>query len=127
MHKPKRIYSLYLCSVIVTAFYRAMGRVYLYDVSMIRIYVWKVLVERRRNDRTTTWYIGRPYFSAKGHEAVVKLLLDKGVDINAQDWLYGNALQAASAKGHEAVVQLLLLSKEADKAISTTKNACHSK
>jgi len=35
---------------------------------------------------------------------VVRLLLAKGVDINAQ---FGNALQAASDHGHEAVVQLL--------------------
>jgi hypothetical protein len=39
---------------------------------------------------------------------VVKLLLDKGAEINAQGGHYGNALQAASAGGHEAVVKLLL-------------------
>jgi ankyrin repeat protein len=45
---------------------------------------------------------------------VVQLLLEKGAEVengaevNAQDGLYGNALQAASAGGHEKVVQLLL-------------------
>lgn len=39
---------------------------------------------------------------------VVKLLLDKDADVNAQDGYYGNALQAASSEGHEAVVKLLL-------------------
>jgi ankyrin repeat protein len=46
--------------------------------------------------------------SAGGHEAMVKMLLDKGADINAQSGQYGNALQAASSRGHEAVVRLLL-------------------
>jgi ankyrin repeat protein len=38
---------------------------------------------------------------------VVRLLLDKGADVNAQGGVYGNALYAASIRGHEAVVQLL--------------------
>jgi len=38
---------------------------------------------------------------------VVKMLLDRGADINAQGWFYGSALQAASAGGHEKVVQML--------------------
>jgi ankyrin repeat protein len=43
------------------------------------------------------------------HKQVVKLLVDKGADVNAQGGLYGNALQAAvSYRGHEAVVRLLL-------------------
>lgn len=46
--------------------------------------------------------------SANGHEKVVKLLLDKGANINAQGGVYGNSLQAASANGHEKVVKLLL-------------------
>ena len=43
-----------------------------------------------------------------GHEAVVRLLLEKGADVNAQGGDYGNALQAASNGGHEGVVRLLL-------------------
>jgi ankyrin repeat protein len=40
---------------------------------------------------------------------MVKLLLEKNADVNAQDGgYYGNALQAASAGGHEQVVKLLL-------------------
>jgi ankyrin repeat protein len=38
----------------------------------------------------------------------VKLLLDKGADVNAQGGFYGNALQAASCRGHKQVVKLLL-------------------
>jgi ankyrin repeat protein len=38
----------------------------------------------------------------------VRLLLEKGVNVNAQGGVYGNALQAASHNGHEAVVRLLL-------------------
>jgi ankyrin repeat protein len=39
---------------------------------------------------------------------VVRLLLEKGADVNAQGGHYGNALQAASVKSNEAVVRLLL-------------------
>jgi ankyrin repeat protein len=46
--------------------------------------------------------------SSGGHEAIVKLLLEKGADVNAQGGDYGNALQAASSEGHEAIVKLLL-------------------
>jgi ankyrin repeat protein len=43
-----------------------------------------------------------------GHEAVVRLLLEKGAEVNAKGGPYGTALQAASYSGHEAVVRLLL-------------------
>jgi ankyrin repeat protein len=46
--------------------------------------------------------------SDEGYEAVVKMLLDKGADVNAQGGHYGNALQVASARGHKAVVKMLV-------------------
>jgi ankyrin repeat protein len=46
--------------------------------------------------------------SSGGHEAVVKMLLNKGSEVNVQGGCYGNALQAASFRGHEAVVKMLL-------------------
>jgi ankyrin repeat protein len=48
------------------------------------------------------------YMALGGLRKVVKLLLDKGADPNAQGGFYGNALQAASEEGHEQVVKLLL-------------------
>jgi ankyrin repeat protein len=39
---------------------------------------------------------------------VVKTLLDKGANVNAQGRDYGNALYAASAGGYEQVVRTLL-------------------
>ena len=39
---------------------------------------------------------------------MVKLLLDKGADVNAQGGRYGNALYVASERGYEQVVKLLL-------------------
>ena len=38
----------------------------------------------------------------------MKLLLEKGADVNSHGGEYGNALQAASFRGHEAIVKLLL-------------------
>ena len=43
-----------------------------------------------------------------GHEKVIKLLLDKGADVNAQNGYYHNALQAALIERYKAVVKLLL-------------------
>jgi ankyrin repeat protein len=42
------------------------------------------------------------------HMEIVQLLLDKGVDINAQSQKYGSALTAASSRGYKTIVQLLL-------------------
>jgi hypothetical protein len=43
------------------------------------------------------------------NEATVRLLLDRGADVNAQGGYYGNALQAAAQRsGNEATVRLLL-------------------
>jgi ankyrin repeat protein len=39
---------------------------------------------------------------------IVKVLLEKGAEVNAQGGEYGNALQAASFGGHEAIVKVLL-------------------
>ncbi|KAF2727144.1 hypothetical protein EJ04DRAFT_451934, partial [Polyplosphaeria fusca] len=41
-----------------------------------------------------------------GHPRIVRTLLNKGANVNAQSGYYGNALQAASEGGHEAVVKL---------------------
>ena len=47
--------------------------------------------------------------SSKGYlEKVVEMLLQQGVDVNAQGGIYGNALQVASYRGHEKVVSMLL-------------------
>lgn len=39
---------------------------------------------------------------------MVKLLLDKGANVNAHGGCYGNVLQAAPARGYKKVVKLLL-------------------
>jgi len=46
--------------------------------------------------------------SYQGHEEIVKLLLDKSANVNAQGGSYSNALQAALEGGHEAIAKLLL-------------------
>ncbi|KIJ96419.1 hypothetical protein K443DRAFT_107302 [Laccaria amethystina LaAM-08-1] len=46
--------------------------------------------------------------SYEGHEAIAKLLINNGADVNAQGGEYGNALQAASFCGHEIIAKLLI-------------------
>ncbi|KAJ7190338.1 ankyrin repeat-containing domain protein [Mycena pura] len=46
--------------------------------------------------------------SARGHEIMVDLLLQKGAEVNVVGGKYSTALQAASANGHEYIVRLLL-------------------
>ncbi|KAH8598562.1 hypothetical protein B0O99DRAFT_567007, partial [Bisporella sp. PMI_857] len=48
------------------------------------------------------------YASLGGLKDVVRCLIERDNDINAQGGWYGNALQAASAEGHENIVQMLL-------------------
>jgi ankyrin repeat protein len=46
--------------------------------------------------------------SQNGYEKVVRLLLERGAEVNAQGGHYGSALQAASYSGHDHIVQLLV-------------------
>ena len=41
------------------------------------------------------------------HQAVVKLLLEKGADLESKDWAGRTPLSRAAEKRHEAVVKLL--------------------
>jgi len=43
-----------------------------------------------------------------GKEAVVRLLLDNGANVNAPCGYYGDALQNAARNGHANIVELLL-------------------
>ena len=64
-----------------------------------------------RVDVTSTLKSGETiltWASARGHVQLVKLLLDKGADVNAQGGFNSNALHAASSGGHEQIVKLLL-------------------
>jgi hypothetical protein len=46
--------------------------------------------------------------AARGYEDTVRLLLDKGIDVNAAGGHWGTALQAASHRGTAGTVKLLL-------------------
>ena len=48
------------------------------------------------------------YASLVGLVGLVKQMLDKDVNINAQEGSYGNALPAASWRGHDSIVQRLV-------------------
>jgi hypothetical protein len=69
------------------------------------------LLKNRHNPDVKDTYDRSPLSWAveKGHEAVVKLLLEKGAELEAKDNRYGQTpLSWAAVKGHEAVVKLLL-------------------
>jgi ankyrin repeat protein len=51
---------------------------------------------------------GLSWAARYGHEAVVKLLLEKGADLESKDDDNRTPLWWATSKGHEAVVKLLL-------------------
>jgi ankyrin repeat protein len=48
------------------------------------------------------------YAAGNGHEAVVKLLLEKGAELETKDSSGRTPLSYAAGNGHEAVVKLLL-------------------
>jgi ankyrin repeat protein len=55
-------------------------------------------------------FYGNALYAAleEGYKQVVKMLLNKGADVNAQGREYGNVLQAALSRGHKQVVKILL-------------------
>ncbi|KAJ0318321.1 hypothetical protein COL922a_013810, partial [Colletotrichum nupharicola] len=46
--------------------------------------------------------------SFEGHNNIIKILLNKGADVNAQGGVYSNALYAASSGGYNNIIQMLL-------------------
>ncbi|KAL8965830.1 MAG: hypothetical protein Q9197_006303, partial [Variospora fuerteventurae] len=56
--------------------------------------------------------------SSRGHHAIVRLLLDRGVDVEAVGGKQGTALQVSALEGHKDVVQLLLARKASTKVVS---------
>jgi ankyrin repeat domain-containing protein 50 len=46
--------------------------------------------------------------SFKGHDKIVRMLIDAGADVNAQDGHGNNALQEASSRDHDKVVRMLI-------------------
>ncbi|CAI6225932.1 unnamed protein product [Periconia digitata] len=63
-----------------------------------------VIVNKKNSNGQTPLYIA----ALHRHKGMVKLLLEKGADANAQGGYYGNALQLASFTGCKAIVKLLL-------------------
>jgi hypothetical protein len=57
-------------------------------------------------DSTSTYPI--MWASLNGHREVVRMLLEKGADVNAQGGDHSNALGAACSEGHDKIVQMLL-------------------
>ena len=60
-------------------------------------------------DRGTTKYAtALQAASLRGHEKIVRMLVDHGADVNAHHEDFGTALQAAATEGHESIVKILL-------------------
>ncbi|KAH8689310.1 hypothetical protein BGW36DRAFT_70072 [Talaromyces proteolyticus] len=69
------------------------------------------LLDRQHDPNSKDYYGRTPLLWAVegGHEAIVKLLLEKGADLESKDHEYGRTpLSRAAEGGHEAVVKLLL-------------------
>ncbi|KAL8897282.1 MAG: hypothetical protein Q9207_007293 [Kuettlingeria erythrocarpa] len=66
--------------------------------------------KRSLNTHQSCTQPGGPLLSAvlEGHVAIVRLLLDAGVDVGERSETYGHSLEIASAQGHLEIVQLLL-------------------
>jgi ankyrin repeat protein len=73
--------------------------------------VVKLLLEKSADMESKDKYGKTPLLRAaeKGQEAVVRLLMDRVVDVNVREPLFNRtALILAAAGGHEAVVRLLV-------------------
>jgi Ankyrin repeats (3 copies) len=64
--------------------------------------------ERSRTDPETLGWTALHRAAYNGHEAAIRLLLEKGADIKATDQQGGTALHWAARNGQEAAIRLLL-------------------
>ncbi|KAJ7706669.1 ankyrin repeat-containing domain protein, partial [Mycena rosella] len=73
--------------------------------------VVSLLIEHGANVNIVEGWLGSPALqeaSTWGNEAVVRLLIPNGADVNLQGGRYGTALRAASAHGNFGVARILL-------------------
>ncbi|KAF5694443.1 ankyrin repeat domain-containing protein [Fusarium denticulatum] len=79
------------------------------DTSSKGYSVWFRIYWKSSGWATTEWFTDLMIASYFGHRVIVKLLLEKGGEIEARDSVYGQTpLSWAAQDGHEAVVKLLL-------------------
>ena len=78
--------------------------------NLVRKHGWmkRVRCSHNMNKRDSDGNTALAWAARRGHEAVVRLLLEKGADIKAKDDDRRAVLSAAAERGHEAVVRLLL-------------------
>jgi ankyrin repeat protein len=78
------------------------------DPKSVHFPVWYTKCQTSRDRRLSSSLPHLTVVCFLGHDVLVKTFLDNNADVNAQDAIHGNALQAASEEGHEQIVDMLL-------------------
>src|SRR5262245_28972362 len=109
VYKPLLMLALLLCPLIVNAqdqneeFFAAARRG---DIAVVKAFLEKGV---NVNSKTRYGATALSYACDKGHAELVRLLIERGADVNVKDTFYGEVpLGWALSHGHAQIVKLLL-------------------
>ena len=69
---------------------------------------WEIIFYKPADEKDSGGWTALMWAAARGHEAMVRLLLENRAEVEAKDSNRWTALHQAAVKGHEAVVRLLI-------------------